>query len=300
MPRRDGVPELRLSYRLPFATGNLLAFLGRRAISGVELVTGGVYARSIRLPGHGPIVIGLAPDPVEPFVALRVTGLGGDATWLASVVRAARRLFDLDADPSSVDSVIAGDPVMRHHVRATPGMRVPGAVDGFEIAVRAIVGQQVSVAGARTTLGRIAERFGDALATPTGSIVRLFPTAERLADAPRDGLGMPGKRADALRAVARAVASGELDLSGTAEVEPTVETLRAIQGVGEWTAAYVAMRALGHPDAFPASDLGVRRAFAMLGLPDDLGSIHRYAERWRPWRAYAVMHLWGLEADRGA
>ncbi|MBA3764874.1 MAG: DNA-3-methyladenine glycosylase 2 family protein, partial [Actinobacteria bacterium] len=111
MPRRDGVPELRLSYRLPFATGNLLAFLGRRAISGVELVTGGVYARSIRLPGHGPIVIGLAPDPVEPFVALRVTGLGGDATRLASVVRAARRLFDLDADPSSVDSVIAGDPV---------------------------------------------------------------------------------------------------------------------------------------------------------------------------------------------
>ena len=160
------------------------------------------------------------------------------------MVQAARRLLDLDADPSVIDAALADDPVMRPLVRAVPGMRVPGSSDGFELAVRAIVGQQVSVGGARTTLGRIAERFGEPLATPVRSIVRLFPTAERLADAPRDSFGMPGARAYAIVAVAGAVASGELELSGAAGLAPTLEALRAIPGVGEWTTAYVAMRAL--------------------------------------------------------
>ena len=292
---RAVAPELRLAYRPPLAADRLLAFLVARAISGVELVTGGVYARAMRTPAGPPIVIGLAADPSAPFAALRVTGLDSDARSLAGVVQAARRLFDLDADPATVDLALADDPVMRGLVRAAPGMRVPGSTDGFELAVRAIVGQQVSVAGARTTLGRIAERFGEPVVTPVGSIVRLFPSAERLADAPRDGFGMPSARADAIVALAGAVASGELDLSGAAELAPTLEGLRAIPGVGEWTAAYVAMRALCDPDAFPASDLGVRHGFKALGLPDDLASIRLHAERWRPWRAYATMHLWQLQ-----
>ena len=292
---RTVVPELRLAYRPPLATDRVLAFLAARSISGVELVTGGVYARAMRTADGPPIVIGLAPDSDAPFAALRVTGLESDAQSLADVVQAARRLFDLDADPSVIDAALADDPVMRPLVRAVPGMRVPGSSDGFELAVRAIVGQQVSVAGARTTLGRIAERFGEPLAIPVGSIVRLFPTADRLADAPRDAFGMPNARADAIVALAGAVASGELDLSGAAELAPTLEALRAIPGVGEWTAAYVAMRALRNPDAFPASDLGVRHGFQALGLPADLRSIRRHAERWRPWRAYAAMHLWQLQ-----
>ena len=288
------VPELRLAYRPPLASDRLLAFLGARAISGVELVTAGVYARAMRTPGGTPIVIGLAPGGEAPFVALRVTGLGGNVPALSGVVQAARRLFDLDADPESIDDVLAADVALREHVLAAPGTRLPGTTDGFELAVRAIVGQQVSVAGARTTLGHIAERFGEPLPTPVGSIVRLFPTAERLAEAPRDGFGMPGARAEAIRAMAGVVASGELDLSGDAELEPTLEVLRAIPGVGEWTAAYVAMRALRDPDAFPTSDLGVRHGFEALGLPGDLHSIRQRAERWRPWRAYATMHLWNL------
>jgi len=158
------------------------------------------------------------------------------------------------------------------------------------------VGQQVSVAGARTTLGRIAERYGEPLPAPAGALTRLFPAADVLADAPRDGLSMPGARADAIRALSAAVVAGELELSGAAELGATRAALRAIPGVGAWTVEYVAMRALRDPDAFPQSDLGVRRAFAALGLRDDARSIGRHADRWRPWRAYAVMHLWHLQA----
>jgi len=158
---RTDVPELRLSYRPPLAADRVLSFLAVRAISGVELVTDGVYARAMRTTEGPPIVIGLAPDPTAPFVAVRVTGLVGGAEPLEGVRQAARRLFDLDADSVTIDLALAGDPVMREAVRAAPGMRVPGTTDGFELAVRAIVGQQVSVAGARTTLSRIAERFGE-------------------------------------------------------------------------------------------------------------------------------------------
>jgi AraC family transcriptional regulator of adaptative response / DNA-3-methyladenine glycosylase II len=295
---RADAPELRLAFRPPLAAGRLLSFLGARAIPGVEHVEDGRYARAMRTSAGSPLVIELEPAPSEPVVALRVTGVGDDVPLLASVVQASRRLFDLDADPDAIDEALASDPVLCPAVRSVPGTRLPGTTDGFELAVRAVVGQQVSVAGARTTLGRIAERFGEPLPAPTGPIVRLFPTAERLARAPRDAFGMPGARAQAIVALAGAVADGELDLSGTAEPEPTMERLRAIPGVGEWTAAYVAMRALRDPDAFPVGDLGVRHGFETLGLAHDAGSICAHAERWRPWRAYAAMHLWHLE--RGA
>jgi AraC family transcriptional regulator of adaptative response / DNA-3-methyladenine glycosylase II len=292
---RADAPELRLAYRPPLAAGRLLAFLGARAIPGVEHVGRGRYARAMRSLAGPPVVIELEPHPSEPVVALRVTGVGDDVPLLASVVQASRRLFDLDADPEAIDEALAGDPALCPAVRSAPGTRLPGTTDGFELAVRAIVGQQVSVAGARTTLGRLAERFGEQLPAPAGPVVRLFPTAERLAGAPREAFGMPGARAAAIVTLARAVADGELDLSGTAEPEPTIERLRAIAGVGEWTAAYVAMRALRDPDAFPAGDLGVRHGFEALGLASDPRAIVEHAERWRPWRAYAAMHLWHLE-----
>ena len=175
---------------------------------------------------------------------------------------------------------------------AAPGTRLPGTTDGFELVVRAIVGQQVSVAGARTTLARIAARFGEPLAAPAGSIVRLFPTPERLAEADPGSLGMPSARAGAIAALARAVAAGELDLTGSAELEATIGALRSIRGIGEWTAAYIAMRALRDPDAFPLGDLGIRHGFGALGLATDPAAMRERAERWRPWRAYAAMHLW--------
>ena len=292
---RPDVLELRLAFRPPLAASRLLSFLGARAIPGVEHVDGGRYARAMRTPAGPPMVVELEPDPTEPVVALRVSGVGGDVPLLAGVVQASRRLFDLDADPEAIDDALAGDPGLCAAVRSAPGTRLPGTTDGFELAVRAIVGQQVSVAGARTTLGRIAERAGELMPATDGPIVRLFPTAERLAGAPREVFGMPGARADAIVALARAVADGDLDLSGTAEPEQTIERLRAIAGVGEWTAAYVAMRALRDPDAFPVGDLGVRHGFEALSLPHDPGAIRAHAERWRPWRAYAAMHLWHLE-----
>jgi len=278
----------RLDHRIPLADGHLLGFLGSRAIAGCEAVEGRRYARSIRMPTGAPAVVEVEPDPSEPFVTMWIRGDGAPG----AVERAVRRLLDLDADPGAIDATLGEDPALRSVVLSAPGMRLPGAVDGFEIAVRAIVGQQVSVAGARTTLGRIAQRFGEPLPEPLGTVVRVFPTPARLADAPRDVLGMPRGRADAIVEVARAVESGELDLSGEADLTATRERLRAIRGVGAWTEEYVAMRALGDRDAFPVTDLGVRRGFRRLGLPDDERSMLEHAERWRPWRAYGVIHLW--------
>jgi AraC family transcriptional regulator of adaptative response / DNA-3-methyladenine glycosylase II len=289
---RSETPELRLAFRPPLAADRLLGFLGARAIEGVERVGDGRYTRAMRAPGGAPVVIELEPDAVEPVVTLRVAGIGDDVPLLAGVVQGARRLFDLDADPDAIDATLCEDRALRRLVRAAPGTRLPGTTDGFELVVRAIVGQQVSVAGARTTLARIAARFGEPLAAPAGSIVRLFPTPERLAEANPGSLGMPSARAGAIAALARAVAAGELDLTGSAELEATIGALRSIRGIGEWTAAYIAMRALRDPDAFPLGDLGIRHGFGALGLATDPAAMREHAERWRPWRAYAAMHLW--------
>jgi AraC family transcriptional regulator of adaptative response / DNA-3-methyladenine glycosylase II len=204
----------------------------------------------------------------------------------------ARRLLDLDADPSIVDTALSLDPSLRPLVRTTPGLRLPGTADGFELVVRAILGQQISVRAARTFAGRIAEACGTPLERPVGDVTRLFPTAERLATSALDGLGLTTAREATLRRVAELVASGELDLSGAADLEVTRERLRAVRGIGPWTVAYVSMRALRDRDAFPAEDLGVRLGFESLGLASTPQAIRDHAERWRPWRAYAVMHLW--------
>jgi AraC family transcriptional regulator of adaptative response / DNA-3-methyladenine glycosylase II len=276
-----------LSFRPPLAVAPLIGFLGARAIPGVEQVRGSTYRRTLATEG-GPAVIAVTPKPgrVELLVTPR------DDETAPAAVRSARRLFDLDADPAAVERTLRRDPVLRPIVRANPGIRVPGAADGFELVVRAILGQQVSVAAARTMLGRVAARFGTPVAGAHGEIVTMFPGPELLADAPVETLGITGRRARTIRRVAAMVAMGELDLTERADPDETIGALLELDGVGPWTAAYVRMRALRDPDAFPGGDLGLRRAFAKLGLDASPRAIAERAERWRPWRAYAAILLW--------
>jgi AraC family transcriptional regulator, regulatory protein of adaptative response / DNA-3-methyladenine glycosylase II len=281
---------LRLPYRPPFAADALLSFLNARAVPGVELVQDGTYRRGVRTEGDGTAVISLTPDPSKGHVTLDVSVDHG--LDRAALVHAARRAFDLDADPETIDVALARDTTIAPFVHRTPGMRVPGTFDAFELVVRAIFGQQVSVPGARTSLGRFAARFGTPLDPPNGDITHLFPSAERVAEISPEALRMPRGRAEALRRVGELVASGELDLSGGSRLDDTLHTLSEVRGIGPWTLGYVAMRALRDRDAFLAADLGVRKGFEMLGLPTTSREVLKRAERWRPWRAYAVMHLW--------
>jgi AraC family transcriptional regulator, regulatory protein of adaptative response / DNA-3-methyladenine glycosylase II len=271
----DGVAAawLPLRFRGPFDSAQLLAYLAARAIPGLERVEGGVYRRALALP-HGPGVVEL--DLGRPAGA-RFRLAAGDPRDRRAAIGRIRRLLGLDADPAAAHAALAGDPVLGPHVAKRPGLRVPGALDPAELAVRAIVNQQVSLGGARTVLARIVSAYGEP--TPFKG-ERLFPTPARLGAIDPPELPMPRIRARALVAVCRAAAEAELDL----------DTLRAIPGIGDWTASYFAMRALRDPDAFPAGDLGLRRALAALGNPDP--------ERWRPWRAYAAEHLWAIGARR--
>ncbi|HET9734592.1 MAG TPA: DNA-3-methyladenine glycosylase 2, partial [Burkholderiales bacterium] len=291
LPRAQAAPaadalQFELSFRPPYDWGALAAFLGARAIAGVEAVEGGVYRRTARVElggkeHRGWIEAGLSPK--KP--ALRIAVSASLARVLPPVLSRVKALMDLSCNPTEVAQAL-GSLAARH-----PGMRVPGAFDGFEVAVRAILGQQVSVAGARTVAGRFAQALGKPLETPFAALTTVFPDAERVADAPVGRiarLGMPGARARTILALARAVADGELVLMPNADIEATLERLRALPGVGEWTAQYIAMRALAWPDAFPHTDLGVMKA---LGTKD-ARRVLATAEAWRPWRAYAVMHLW--------
>jgi AraC family transcriptional regulator of adaptative response / DNA-3-methyladenine glycosylase II len=281
---------LRLPYRPPFAADTLLAFLRTRALPGIEEVRGGTYRRSMRTLDGGPAVIALTPDPVGYHVTLEMSE--GRSSGTTELVDAARRMFDLEADAIEIDATLSRDPKLAPFVRRIPGIRVPGSVDGFELVVRAIFGQQVSVLGARTSLGRFAARFGTPLDPAIAEISRLFPSADQVAEIPPESFGMPRARAETIRRVAELVADGSLDLSGDAPMEETLHILGDVRGIGPWTLAYVAMRALRDPDAFMSSDLGVRKGFEALGLPASSSEILDGAERWRPWRAYAVMHLW--------
>ena len=251
----------------------------------MEEVDDGTYRRSVRLLDGSAAVIRLMPDIVAGHVAL-------NSPEDDALVQSARRAFDLDADPHASDAKLADDPKLEPLVTRIPGLRVPGTFDGFELVVRAIFGQQVSVAGARTSLGRLVERFGTPLDPPSGGITHLFPSPEQVAELPPEAFGMPRARAETIRRVADLVARGELDLSGDTEPGEALHTLGELPGIGPWTLAYVAMRALRDPDAFMVGDLGVRKGFEALGLPSTSKELLARAERWRPWRAYAVMHLW--------
>ena len=276
-----GTLTLRLALRTPYAATSLLHWLAARAVPGVEEMTGDGYRRVV-----DGAVVEVVPRPDDGHVVARLDI--DDVGRVGGLVARIRRLFDLDADPASVDKVLGADPRLAASVAARPGLRVPGAVDGFELVMRAVLGQQVSVAAARTFAGRLTQRCGTALETARGTLTHSFPTAAQVAAADLAGLGLTTARVATLRAVALAVADG-LSLEPTADRAETRAALLALPGIGPWTADYVAMRALGDPDAFPADDLVLRR---MLGT-----QAASTAEAWRPWRAYAAMHVWALSAE---
>ena len=280
---------LRLPYRPPLDAAALLSYLGHRAVAGVEEVVDGRYRRTVALP-RARGVVELEPLADADVVLLRLCL--DDLRDLGPLVQRCRRLLDLDADPAAIGAALGADPLLAPLVAARPGLRVPGAVDGFELAARAILGQQVSVAGARTLAGRLVAALGAPLAAPRGALTHTFPTPDRVAGADLGGLGLTGRRIVALRALARAVTEGGVALDRGADWERTVACLRALPGIGPWTASYIAMRALGDPDACPVADLGLRRALERRGLAGAPTAVAARAEAWRPWRAYATHHLW--------
>ena len=290
----DGV-QRRLPLRVPYAGRPLLEFLGQRAVAGIEEVVDGAYRRTLRLP-HGIGVLEVRPADDHVAAVVRVTDPGDEPAALERC----RWLLDLDHDPAVIDAALGSDPLLAPLVAACPGRRVPGHVDGGELAVRTVLGQQVSVAGARTTTSRLVAQLGERLPSPDGGLTHLFPTPAALATAPDADLPMPASRRRALRSLAAALAAGALVISPSADRAELDAQLRALPGIGPWTAAYIRLRATGDPDVFLPSDLGVRRALERQGQPGDPRSATHLAERWRPWRSYALVHLWGTLGEPSA
>ena len=296
----DGI-RLNLNVNQPYDWQAILGFLGTRAIPGVESVEGGVYRRTVALDGvTGLIEVAQASEGDRLIARIQVS----DVAALASVVDRLRRLFDLDADIAAIGRQLARDPLLAPALAKRPGLRVPGAWNGFELAVRAILGQQVSVAGARTLAGRLVKRFGAPFSAPGGEtdakLNLLFPTAAALAEADVSVIGMPGARARAISGLALAFRDDPDLLRPFDSLSASVEKLCRLPGIGPWTAHYIAMRALGEPDAFPASDLGLLRALAAGGPRPKPAEAEARSESWRPWRAYALFHLWMMDADAAA
>jgi len=284
-----GKLALHLSYRPPFDAVSLLTYLRQRALPGVEEVTASCYRRTIVLPGSRGI-IELEPQEKTRTILLRVQF--DTVNDLSMLEQRCRHLFDLDGDPAALAPFLAADPFLAPLVTTRPGLRLPGAVDGFELAVRAILGQQISVAGARTLAGRLVAALGVPLEQPQGALTHFFPSPHMIAQANLQGLGLTRSRITALQALARAVLEEGLVLDRSADRERTRAHLLALPGVGPWTASYICMRALGDPDAFPVTDLGLRHAFEQQGKESSPRKMERHAEEWRPWRAYAAHHLW--------
>ncbi|HMD44875.1 MAG TPA: AlkA N-terminal domain-containing protein [Acidimicrobiales bacterium] len=282
-----GSLTLALPLRAPFAPDELLAYLGARCVPGVESAPDGGYVRSLRLP-HGDGVVTLAPSATSVRATVRLD----DLRDLQAAVSRCRRLLDLDADPVAVSEALGADAVLGPLARRCPGRRVPGAVDGGELAVRAVLGQQVSVSGAATVAGRLVALAGRPLRDPEGPVTHTFPDALALSELDPALVPMPGARRRALSALAGAMARGEMTIDPGTEPAELRARLSAIRGVGPWTVEYVAMRALGDPDAFMPTDLGIRRSLRHLGQSDRPSAAAALSERWRPWRAYAMAHLW--------
>ena len=290
-PKGDAL-TLKLSYRPPYDWDTLLAFFAARALPGVERVNGDSYARTVSVGGaDGWIEV----RPVGGADALELTVHGLEPAALFTVALRVRQMFDLAADPADVNLALKRDPLLGPLVKKRPGLRVPGAWDPFELAVRAVLGQQVSVAAARTFASRIVAQHGAALMAPMEGLTHLFPLPAVLAQADLAAVGLTRARALTLNALAEAVADGELGFDAAAG--EFREAIRRIPGIGGWTAEYVALRALADPDAFPAEDLILRRALAPRGKPLTAKQLSARAEAWRPWRAYAVLHLWRSTSD---
>ncbi len=279
----------RLHFRPPYHWTGMLAFLAARATPGVEVAEAGSYRRTISLNGRdGYFEVSL--DEERDALVVRIEF--GDPHSLFFIVERIRAMFDLGADWAAIVESLRTDPVLAGEVQADPGIRVPGCWNGFELATRAILGQQITVKGASALAGRIARTFGKPYAGANG-LTHVFPPPEVLADARLASIGLPGVRADTIRALACAVCDGRISFEGVVDSDTFLDRLCEIPGIGKWTAQYVAMRALGEPDAFPSSDLGLLHAMA-LGSPCQLE--HR-AEAWRPWRAYAAMYLWKMASE---
>jgi AraC family transcriptional regulator of adaptative response / DNA-3-methyladenine glycosylase II len=330
---RDAGVVLGLTFRPPYDWDALLGFLAQRAVPGVESVRDGVYRRTFRLaaePGDDASehrdkaqfatgFIEVRCEPAARRLRARVCTVGSarlSPRVLLPVVTRLRRQFDLLADPSAITATLGADPFLARCVKLRPGLRVPGAWDGFELAVRAVLGQQVSVRAATTIAGRLARAFGAPI-TPTAADPTLavaFPTAAALASADvgaLTALGLTRARAQTLNALAAEVAAGRLDLDPGADIDATLAALTRVTGIGAWTAEYIAMRALRAPDAFPTSDLGLRRAFARLAAsrparngrvpaPARPAALEDASQAWKPWRAYAALHLWTWEVPHAA
>jgi AraC family transcriptional regulator of adaptative response / DNA-3-methyladenine glycosylase II len=285
-----GVLSLRLPYRAPLCPDNLFGHLAATAVPGVEEWRDGAYRRTLRLPfGQGVVALSPRPDHIGCRLALT------DLRDLSVAINRCRRLLDLDADPLAVDDLLRTDLLLAPLVDKAPGRRVPRTVDAAEFAVRAVLGQQVSTAAARTHAGRLAAAHGDPVDDPAGGLTRLFPDPAVLAALDPATLALPHSRRATLIALAGALADGDIALGVGSDWERARERLAALPGVGPWTVETIAMRALGDPDAFPPTDLGLRRAARESGLPATPAALTARAAAWRPWRSYAVQYLWATD-----
>jgi AraC family transcriptional regulator of adaptative response / DNA-3-methyladenine glycosylase II len=289
----SGEISLLLRYRPPYDWPAMLGFLRARAITGVESLEGDVYRRTIGLDGQQGIVTVRPANGPSGSNALNATVQFPKLSALPQIIARLRRVFDLAADPDAIAVQLIKDPTLAPLVAARPGLRVPGAWDGFELAVRAVLGQQITVPGAIRLAGALVARFGAKLNNPDGALTHVFPDPAALTDVDPASMGMPRSRGVALLAVAAAVVADPHIFSAGRSLEEAVAQLRALPGIGEWTAQYIAMRQLREPDAFPAADIGLMRAMAdSEGMRPTASALLARAETWRPWRAYAAQHLW--------
>ncbi|HEV7973775.1 DNA-3-methyladenine glycosylase 2 family protein [Amycolatopsis sp.] len=282
-----GVLSLRLPFRAPLCPDNLFGHLAATGVPGVEEWRDGAYRRTLRLPhGHGVVTLRPLPDHIGCQLAL------SDLRDLSMAISRCRRMLDLDADPVAVDDLLGADPVLGPLVAKTPGRRVPRTVDPDEFAVRAVLGQQVSTAAARTHAARLVTAHGDKIDDPAGGLTHLFPSPEALAELEPESLAMPKSRRRTLTTLVAALAAGEIDLGAGSDWLRARAQLNELPGFGPWTVESIAMRSLGDPDAFIASDLGIKLAARALGLPESPAALNLASAAWRPWRAYAVQHFW--------
>jgi AraC family transcriptional regulator of adaptative response / DNA-3-methyladenine glycosylase II len=292
---KTGAVAVKLGYRPPYDWAAILSFLGARAIPGIESVSRDRYARTIALgDGRGVLIV----EPAERN-CLRAIVRFPQLKHLPAIIARVRRVFDLAADPVAIGAHLSQDPVLAPCVAARPGLRVPGAWDGFELAVRAILGQQITVSAATRLAGKLVASYGETIADPVAlelGLTHVFPTPSQLSDLA--AIGMPQARRTALSALAAAVVADPLIFGPRRSLDEAVAQLRALPGIGEWTAQYIAMRELREPDAFPAADIGLLRALSdPRGVRPSPAALLAQAEQWRPWRAYAALHLWASESS---
>jgi len=290
-----GAVTVKLGYRPPYDWDSIVSFIRARAIPGIEAVSSARYARTIAIGNERGM---LAVEPAERN-CLKATVRFADLKALPTIIARVRRVFDLAADPLAIGAHLSQDPALAPLVAARPGLRVPGAWDGFELAVRAILGQQITVAAATTLAGKLVVSYGEKTVDPAAlsqGLTHVFPTPGQLAGGDLAALGMPKARRTALSSLAAAVVADPLIFGPRRSLEEAIAQLRSLAGVGEWTAQYIAMRELREPDAFPAADIGLMRAMRDgSGVRPSPAELLEHAERWRPWRAYAALHLWASE-----